>query len=242
MHSPDRWSPTAPLIADARLRKANSTAPACQCSTSLKGRGSTSPPAGAAAGAIVDGLRLTDVGQFLLASEIADDSIDRRAPANLGLHWLGGMNEVPASAMWRICNGIEGEAPRAHLQPVLCDPLPAVAPAFSVGPADLCHPVPSPAPFTRDGCIFELKQDGFRALAVKDETPVQLLSRSLIGYSSRSTSERHGEALFREIAPHDQEGMVAKRLDARYLAGRQPTWLKIKNRAYSRRGAIEWQG
>ena len=53
--------------------------------------------------------------------------------------------------------------------------------------------------------------------------------------------ETEGEALFREIARHDQEGIVAKRLDAPYRAGRQPTWLKIKNADYSRRGAIEWQ-
>ena len=52
----------------------------------------------------------------------------------------------------------------------------------------------------------------------------------------------HGEALFREIARHDQEGIVAKRIDAPYRAGRQSSWLKIKNRDYSRRGGIEWQG
>jgi ATP-dependent DNA ligase len=49
----------------------------------------------------------------------------------------------------------------------------------------------------------------------------------------------HGEALFRAIAEHDQEGgIVAKRLDAPYRAGRQPTWLKIKNQDYSRREAL----
>jgi bifunctional non-homologous end joining protein LigD len=52
--------------------------------------------------------------------------------------------------------------------------------------------------------------------------------------------ETHGQALFREIARHHQEGIVAKRLDAPYPAGRQPTWLKIKNREYSRRAAVEW--
>jgi ATP-dependent DNA ligase len=50
----------------------------------------------------------------------------------------------------------------------------------------------------------------------------------------------HGEALFREVAAHDQEDIVAKRLDAPYRAGRQPVWLKIKNRDYSRRGT--WNG
>jgi hypothetical protein len=31
-------------------------------------------------------------------------------------------------------------------------------------------------------------------------------------------------------------------LDAPYRASRQPTWLKIKNKEYSRRGAVEWKG
>jgi ATP-dependent DNA ligase len=33
----------------------------------------------------------------------------------------------------------------------------------------------------------------------------------------------HGEALFREIVEHAQEGIAAKRVDAPYRAGRQPT-------------------
>ena len=52
----------------------------------------------------------------------------------------------------------------------------------------------------------------------------------------------HGEALFRAIVEHDQEGIVAKRMDAPYRADRQPTWIKVKNWDYSRREAIEWQG
>jgi len=35
---------------------------------------------------------------------------------------------------------------------------------------------------------------------------------------------------------------VAKRVDAPYRAGRQHVWVKIKNRDYSRRAAVEWQG
>jgi bifunctional non-homologous end joining protein LigD len=52
----------------------------------------------------------------------------------------------------------------------------------------------------------------------------------------------YGQALFREIVAHDHEGIVAKRADAPYLRGRQSAWLKIKNKGYSRRGAVEWQG
>ena len=53
--------------------------------------------------------------------------------------------------------------------------------------------------------------------------------------------ETHGEALFHAIAAQDFEGVVAKRVDASYRAGRQPAWVKIKNRDYSRRAAVEWQ-
>jgi ATP-dependent DNA ligase len=49
-------------------------------------------------------------------------------------------------------------------------------------------------------------------------------------------------ALFHAIALEDHEGIVAKRADAPYRAGRQPAWVKIKNRNYSRRAAVEWQG
>jgi ATP-dependent DNA ligase len=54
--------------------------------------------------------------------------------------------------------------------------------------------------------------------------------------------ETHGEALFHAIAAQDFEGIVAKRVDAPYRPGRQSAWLKIKNRGYSRRAAVEWQG
>ena len=54
--------------------------------------------------------------------------------------------------------------------------------------------------------------------------------------------ETHGEALFRAIVDGDHEGIVAKRMDAPYRAGPRNTWLKIKNRNYLRRGAVEWHG
>jgi ATP-dependent DNA ligase len=38
----------------------------------------------------------------------------------------------------------------------------------------------------------------------------------------------------------DIEGIVAKRLDAPYSAGRQLAWLKIKNRKYSRQEALRF--
>lgn len=50
--------------------------------------------------------------------------------------------------------------------------------------------------------------------------------------------ERHGEALFAAMAEQDFEGIVGKRLDAEYKAGRQPSWVKVKNPTYSRQDAI----
>ena len=52
--------------------------------------------------------------------------------------------------------------------------------------------------------------------------------------------ETHGEALFRAIVDGDHEGIVANGADAPYRTGR--AWLKVKNREYSRRGTVEWQG
>ena len=46
--------------------------------------------------------------------------------------------------------------------------------------------------------------------------------------------ETRGEALFAAIAKERMEGIVGKRLDSPYKAGRQPSWLKIKNLGYSR--------
>jgi len=205
-----------------------------------------------------------------------------------------------------------------------------------MGPEALCQAVPHRLPFSGDGWMFELKHDGFRALA-RTGTRVQLISRwgrsmaeafpeiaaalaklpdavldgelvvpnadgrsdfeelrrrnllqrpRMIAETAarrpavlvvfdllqiggadlrgRPLLERrqalhehiprtpgvqiiehvdtHGEALFRAIVDGDHEGIVAKRADAPYRAGQNASWLKIKNRQYSRRGAVEWRG
>ena len=46
--------------------------------------------------------------------------------------------------------------------------------------------------------------------------------------------ETHGEALFAAIVDQDFEGIVGKKLDSPYLAGRQASWQKIKNPEFSR--------
>lgn len=51
--------------------------------------------------------------------------------------------------------------------------------------------------------------------------------------------EHHGEAPFRAIAADDHEGNVAKRADAPTALAAQPAWVKIKNKNYSRRAAVE---
>jgi hypothetical protein len=64
-------------------------------------------------------------------------------------------------------------------------PSPCHTPRFgsAIG-ADLCHPHPPPAPFTRDAWPLELKHDGFRALARTGRSGAQLVSRS--GRSKRT--------------------------------------------------------
>src|SRR5205085_1184082 len=52
--------------------------------------------------------------------------------------------------------------------------------------------------------------------------------------------EAHGEALFGEVCKLDLEGIVAKQADSPYKAGRQVSWLKIKNQGYSRPEALHF--
>ena len=203
-----------------------------------------------------------------------------------------------------------------------------------IGHLDLMHPTLHAAPFTAAGWLFEMKLDGFRALACRRGAKVELLSRTgrsmahefpeimealsqisgdwamdaelvvpderghpafeatrrravmrrrssidiaaaktpaalcvfdvllaggrdvralplgkrkarlreivddMPGIQLVSALEAHGEALFAKAVELDIEGIVAKRVDATYSAGRQITWLKIKNRNYSRQEAL----
>ena len=52
------------------------------------------------------------------------------------------------------------------------------------------------------------------------------------------TVETRGEALFAAIAAQGFEGIVGKRLDSPYKAGRQPSWVKIRNPDYPRKEAL----
>ena len=53
--------------------------------------------------------------------------------------------------------------------------------------------------------------------------------------------EAHGEALFGQVVELGLEGIVGKRADSPYRAGRQPTWIKIKNQDYARREALRFR-
>jgi len=87
------------------------------------------------------------------------------------------------------CSATRSPAPQAldllqsstHVQTVPQPALKSVPPRSPVtgpiGAQDLCHPMPHRLPFTGQGWIFELKHDGFRALA-RSGSAVQLLSRS----------------------------------------------------------------
>jgi bifunctional non-homologous end joining protein LigD len=50
--------------------------------------------------------------------------------------------------------------------------------------------------------------------------------------------ETRGAALFKQACELDLEGIVAKRMDAPYRAGRQDAWRKIRNYDYSRGAAL----
>jgi bifunctional non-homologous end joining protein LigD len=47
-----------------------------------------------------------------------------------------------------------------------------------------------------------------------------------------------GEWVFEQVAEHDFEGMLAKRLDSLYQRGRSHDWQKVKFAGYSRRAAL----
>jgi bifunctional non-homologous end joining protein LigD len=49
-----------------------------------------------------------------------------------------------------------------------------------------------------------------------------------------------GAWVFERAGLNDFEGMVAKRLDSTYQAGRCRDWLKVKNANYSRPAALGW--
>lgn len=84
--------------------------------------------------------------------------------------------------------------------------------------------------------LLELDGDDLRLLPLLDRRDaVHWFGSPVPGIQAIEYIETHGEALFREIARHDQEGIVAKRLDAPYRAGRQ----RVRHRARHRPEALQ---
>ena len=93
-------------------------------------------------------------------------------------------------------------------------------------------------------CLFDmLFKDGhdLRSLPLSErQVWLSALAMPRPGLQIVSSLESRGHALFDQAVAMDLEGIVAKRLDSPYRAGRQETWLKIKNPAYSRREPLGW--
>src|SRR6266576_936224 len=126
-------------------------------------------------------------------------------------------------------------------------------------------------PFSKPGWLFELKLDGYRVRAGREQGEARLLTRKgndisaafpelaralaalpFEGYDLRplpleqrkalleqivprvgplkylSHFEKDGEALYEQVVKMGLEGIVAKKADATYRAGRSPNWLKIR--------------
>ena len=91
-------------------------------------------------------------------------------------------------------------------------------------------------------CVFDVlivNRRDVRALPlVERKARLREIVEHASGIQIVGALEAHGEALFDQAVKLDIEGIVAKRLDAPYFAGRQLAWLKIKNRNYSRQEAL----
>jgi bifunctional non-homologous end joining protein LigD len=55
---------------------------------------------------------------------------------------------------------------------------------------------------------------------------------------SEHLSSQQGEVMFRHACAMGLEGIVSKRVTSRYKSGACRSWLKVKNPAYERRGAL----
>jgi ATP-dependent DNA ligase len=95
-----------------------------------------------------------------------------------------------------------------------------------------------PEPFDSDEFLYELKIDGFRALAYVQDGKGELISRNgqvFRGFAELATwIAEHLKCEDAVICELDLEGIVAKRKDSLYQPeARKPVWFKIKNRNYN---------
>src|SRR5947209_3650639 len=118
----------------------------------------------------------------------------------------------------------------------------------------ICHPLPvigKRRPFDGAEWIFELKYDGFRALAYLEHGRCRVVSRNghvqrklglrkFLNSGVRSAAiyadhvEAEGTAFYSRVCDIDLKGIVAKHKDAPYLSETTiSTWYKIRNPQYS---------
>src|SRR2546425_159922 len=86
-------------------------------------------------------------------------------------------------------------------------------------------------PFSKPGWLFELNLDGYDVRPLPLEQRKALLEQIVprvgpIKYLSHF--EKDGEALYEQVVKMGLEGIVAKKADSSYRAGRSPNWLKIR--------------
>src|SRR2546430_2551378 len=85
-------------------------------------------------------------------------------------------------------------------------------------------------PFSKPGWLVELKLDGYRVRSPLEQRKAlleQIVPRvGPLKYLSHF--EKDGEALYEQVVKMGLEGIVAKKEDAPYRAGRSPNWLKIR--------------
>src|SRR5205809_30583 len=100
-------------------------------------------------------------------------------------------------------------------------------------------------PSTDPDWIFETKWDGFRSVCFVRNGKARFVPRNQIEVTPQYPElaeilrpsnflklsdhvQGEGEAFYREIAKFHLEGMIAKRIDSKYVPKRSSDWLKVK--------------
>lgn len=91
-------------------------------------------------------------------------------------------------------------------------------------------------------CVFDclvLKGKDLRARPLLErKAAIAPLLAGISGLQLVTHLATEGETAFAAVVALGQEGIVAKKANSPYRAGRQSTWLKIKNAAYYRQAAL----
>jgi bifunctional non-homologous end joining protein LigD len=81
--------------------------------------------------------------------------------------------------------------------------------------------------------LIELNGDDLRRdpLEVRKATLASIVAKATAGIRFNEHIESDGETVFRHACQLGLEGIVSKRKNSPYRAGRSPDWLKMKNAA-----------